>query len=150
MPGVHSPPERVARAIGHALCVLGLLFLVTPILVVIPLSFSAESLFSYPMRGYSFRWYEAVLQSEAWQRALRNSLIVGLATTLIATALGAGAAIGLNRLRPRWRSVLVGIVIWKELKGCDMRVKSLTLLMAVIYGCGVVMVSVAPLYIRKP
>jgi glucose uptake protein len=47
-------------------------------------------------------------------------------------------------------TVLVGIVVWKELKGSDMRVKSLTLLMLVLYGCGVVMVSVAPLYIRKP
>jgi glucose uptake protein len=46
-------------------------------------------------------------------------------------------------------TVLVGIVVWKELKGSDMRVRALTLLMLVLYGCGVVMVSVAPLYIRK-
>lgn len=47
-------------------------------------------------------------------------------------------------------TVLVGIVVWKELKGSDMRVKSLTLLMAVLYASGVVLVSVAPLYIRTP
>jgi glucose uptake protein len=47
-------------------------------------------------------------------------------------------------------TVFLGIVVWTELKDCDMRVKSLTLLMAVLYACGVVMVSVAPLYILKP
>jgi len=47
-------------------------------------------------------------------------------------------------------TVLIGIVVWKELKGSDMRVKSLTLLMLVLYACGVVLVSLAPLYIRRP
>jgi glucose uptake protein len=45
-------------------------------------------------------------------------------------------------------TVLVGIVVWKEIHGSDMRVKSLTLLMAVLYASGVVLVSMAPLYIR--
>ena len=111
MAAVLSRSERVARGVGHSLCVLGFLFLVTPIVVVIPLSFSAESLFSYPMHGVSLRWYEAIVHSSAWQRALRNSLVIGLATTLIATALGAVAAVGIHKLRPRWRSALVAVLI---------------------------------------
>jgi len=111
MAAILSGPERIARSVGHLFCVLGLLFLVTPIVVVIPLSFSAESLFSYPMHGFSLRWYEAIVQSSAWQRALRNSLVIGFATTLIATALGAVAAVGMNRLRPGRRSLLVAILI---------------------------------------
>ena len=47
-------------------------------------------------------------------------------------------------------AALLGIVVWKELQHSDMRVKSLTLLMAVLYACGVVMVSVAPVFVRKP
>ena len=111
MAAILSPSERVARGIGHSFCVLGLVFLVTPIVVVIPLSFSVESLFSYPMHGFSFRWYEAIVHSSAWQRALRNSLVIGFATTFTATALGSVAAIGMNRLRPAWRSVLVAVLI---------------------------------------
>lgn len=111
MAGVHSTWERVVRKAGTALCILGLLFLMAPIVVVIPLSFSSESLFSYPIRGFSVRWYEAVLQSEAWQRAFRNSIVVALVTTVLATGLGVAAAVGLNGLRPRWRSVLVGALI---------------------------------------
>lgn len=108
---VHSRSERLVRGIGHGLCIAGLVFLVTPIVVVIPLSFGAESLFTYPIHAFSLRWYEALLRSDAWQRALRNSLVVGLATTLIATTVGAAAAVGLDRLRSRWRSVLVGVLI---------------------------------------
>jgi putative spermidine/putrescine transport system permease protein len=111
MPAVQSPSERIVRGVGHALCVIGLLFLITPIVVVIPLSFNTESLFNYPMRGFGFRWYEAILHSDAWQRALSNSLVVGVATTLTATALGAIAAVGLDRLPRRWRAALVGILI---------------------------------------
>jgi len=111
MAGVHSTWERVVRKAGTALCVLGLMFLMAPILVVIPLSFSSESLFSYPIRGFSTRWYEAVLQSDAWQRAFRNSIVVALVTTALATGLGVAAAVGLNGVRARWRSVLVGVLI---------------------------------------
>jgi putative spermidine/putrescine transport system permease protein len=111
MAAILSRSERVARGVGHSFCVLGLLFLVMPIVVVIPLSFSAESLFSYPMHGFSLRWYEAIAHSGAWQRALRNSFVIGLATTLAATALGAVAAVGMNRLQPAWRSVLVAVLI---------------------------------------
>ena len=111
MPGIHSRSERVARGVGRLLCVLGLLFLVVPIVIVMPLSFSGDSLFSYPMHGVSLRWYEALVQSDAWRRALRNSLIVGLGTTFIATALGTVAAVGLSRMRPRWRALLVGVLI---------------------------------------
>lgn len=107
----YSAPERAVRAIGQALCVLGLLFLIAPIAAVIPLSFSPESLFAYPMRGISLRWYDLLLHSEAWQRALRNSLVVGLVTTVIATALGTAAAVGLNRLRPRLRMIIVAVLI---------------------------------------
>jgi glucose uptake protein len=46
-------------------------------------------------------------------------------------------------------TALVGIFVWRELKGADMRVRALTLLMIVLYGCGVVLLSIAPIYLRK-
>ena len=47
-------------------------------------------------------------------------------------------------------TALIGIVIWKELRYSDVRVKSLTVLMAVLYACGVVMVSAGPFLAGKP
>jgi len=46
-------------------------------------------------------------------------------------------------------TALVGIFVWRELKGSDIRVRALTLMMVVLYGCGVVLLSVAPLYVPK-
>lgn len=46
-------------------------------------------------------------------------------------------------------TALIGIFVWKELKSGDMRVRALALLMIVLYGCGMVLLSVAPIYGRK-
>jgi len=51
--------------------------------------------------GFSLRWYEFVLANSEIQRYLLNSLIVGLATGLIATVAGTMAALGLQRT-PKW------------------------------------------------
>jgi hypothetical protein len=46
-------------------------------------------------------------------------------------------------------TAIIGIFVWRELKGADMRVRALTLLMIVLYGCGMVLLSVSPIYVRK-
>jgi putative spermidine/putrescine transport system permease protein len=79
-----------------------LLFLLLPILVVVPLSFSAGSFLHYPLPGLSLRWYQAFFASDFWLPALRNSLVVGSASATIATLLGVPAALGL------WRAVFPG------------------------------------------
>lgn len=84
-------------------CALALIFLMVPILVIIPLSFNAEPYFTFT-RGmltldpdaYSLRWYEQVLLGEPWQRAARNSLLIGLAAAAVATTLGTLAGLGLS------------------------------------------------------
>jgi putative spermidine/putrescine transport system permease protein len=88
-----------------------LLFLVAPILAIIPLSFNSGSYFSYPLQGFSFHWYEQALTSADWQRALLNSIGIGAASTLIATCLGTLAALGLSRTQFPLRSVVMPIVI---------------------------------------
>src|ERR1700682_312206 len=58
-----------------------LAFLIAPVLAIIPLSFNAGSYFSYPMSGYSLRWYEKALLDPDWQRAFLNSLGIGAMAT---------------------------------------------------------------------
>ena len=57
-----------------------LLFLFLPILVVVPPSFNSDAFLMYPMGGFSMRWYAEIANSEVWQRAMINSLIVSLST----------------------------------------------------------------------
>ena len=88
-----------------------LIFLVLPLLVVVPLSFNAGSFLTFPLDGLSGRWYEALFASAAWTRAFRNSLFVGLLATALATALGTAASLGLKRLSPAVSRVLSFIVL---------------------------------------
>lgn len=106
-----SPLERLWFFGLRALVALVLLFLVAPILVIIPLSFNADTFLMYPMSGFSLRWYEEVINNPAWQRALTNSLIVSPLATLLAVALGTAAAIGLVRASFRGKALLLAVLI---------------------------------------
>ena len=99
-------------------CGLGFLFLMAPILVIIPLSFNAEPYFTFT-RGmltldpdaYSLRWYEQVLLGERWQLAAKNTAVIGIAATLLATTLGTLAALGLSSPAMPWRRTLTALLI---------------------------------------
>jgi len=88
-----------------------LFFLIAPVLAMIPLSFNAGSYFSYPMTGFSLRWYEKALLEPDWQRAFLNSLAIGAMATLLATVLGTLAALGLSRPSFPWRSLIMPLLI---------------------------------------
>jgi putative spermidine/putrescine transport system permease protein len=103
--------ERIWFFFLRGFNVLTLIFLVLPILVIIPLSFSDSTFLSYPMPGYSLRWYENLLQSEAWRLAAKNSFIVAPLATLIATVLGTLAAVGLNKANFPGKGLLMAILI---------------------------------------
>jgi spermidine/putrescine transport system permease protein len=76
-------------------------FLYLPILVVVVFSFNGTERRVTDWDGFSLRWYEYVLTNKEIQGYLWNSLIVGLATAVIATVVGTMAALGLQRA-PRW------------------------------------------------
>jgi putative spermidine/putrescine transport system permease protein len=88
-----------------------LFFLIAPILAIMPLSFNAGSYFSYPMTGFSMRWYEKALTNPDWQLAFFNSLGIGAVSTLLATALGTLAALGLSRANFPFRWVIMPLLI---------------------------------------
>jgi putative spermidine/putrescine transport system permease protein len=106
-----TPIERLWYFGLRALVALVLMFLVLPILVIIPLSFNADSFLMYPMTGWSLRWYEEVFSNPAWQRAITNSLIISPLATLLAMVLGTLAAIGLVRANFRGKALLVAVLI---------------------------------------
>jgi putative spermidine/putrescine transport system permease protein len=90
---------------------LVLLFLVLPILVVIPLSFSAGSFLHYPLPGLSLRWYAAFFASDFWLPALWNSLLLGAASASCATLLGVPAAFGLWRAEFPGRRLAMAVIL---------------------------------------
>lgn len=104
----------VARMFPMALWAVGglvVVFLMAPILAIIPLSFNAEPFFTYPMPGFSLRWYDDFFGSTVWLLSLKNSVIVAVFSTMLATVLGTMAAIGLTRPDCPARATLTAILI---------------------------------------
>ena len=91
-----SPVERLWYYGLRILCGLVLLFLILPVLVIVPLSFNSGTFLVYPLQGFSLRWYEDFFMSADWMRSLKNSLIIAPAATLLAMVFGTLAAIGLT------------------------------------------------------
>ena len=103
--------QKIARWTLRTFAGAVLLFLIAPIVVIVPLSFSAGSLLHFPLPGLSLRWYEDFFTSELWLPALKNSLIVGIGATLIATTLGTLAAFGFWRARFPGRRLLFAVLL---------------------------------------
>lgn len=91
--------------------VLMLVFLLLPILVIVPLSFSSSSFLAYPIPGWSLQWYETLFNAPEWGRAAKNSFIVAPAATLIATVLGTMTAVGLARVNFPGKGLLMSVLI---------------------------------------
>ncbi|OLU12880.1 polyamine ABC transporter permease [Pseudomonas sp. PA1(2017)] len=106
-----SPVERAWYYGLRLLCGLVLLFLVLPILVIVPLSFNSGTFLIYPMQGFSMRWYEDFFGSAGWMRALKNSMIIAPAATVLAMILGTLAAIGLTRSEFRGKALVMSLLI---------------------------------------
>jgi len=106
-----SPIERAWFWFHRVFCGLVVLFLVLPILVMVPLSFNEGSFLVYPLTGFSLKWYQGFFASQEWMASLKNSMIVAPAATLIATTLGILASIGLTRAEFRGKALLQSILI---------------------------------------
>jgi putative spermidine/putrescine transport system permease protein len=110
-PAYATPLDKLGWWALRAGCVGVLLFLLLPILVIVPLSFSNSSFLVYPIPGWSLKWYENLFGSAEWMRAARNSFIVAPAATLIATVLGTLAAVGLARANFPFKGTLMSLLI---------------------------------------
>ena len=138
LPVYADPLERIWYYTYHAICVAIFLFLIAPILIIMPLSFNAEPYFTFTQKmltldpeGYSLRWYDLLLTfgmaapdvprdsswwSDAWAnahwvKAAKNSVIIGFWSTIVATVLGTLAALGLARNEMPYRRVIMAVLI---------------------------------------
>ncbi|WP_145105654.1 ABC transporter permease [Cereibacter sediminicola] len=138
LPVYASPLERIWYYAYRIICALIFLFLIAPILIIIPLSFNVEPYFTFTEKmlaldpdGYSLRWYDTLLtfgmanpeaprtsswwmdvwNNAAWVRAAKNSVIIGVSSTVVATVLGTIAALGLSRPEMPFRRAIMAILI---------------------------------------
>lgn len=103
--------ERVWYYLLRLFTVLTLVFLILPILVIVPLSFSDGSFLAYPIDRYSLRWYSNLFASDDWMSSIKSSMIVAPLATIVATVLGTLASLGLVRGEFRGKAVLMAFLI---------------------------------------
>ncbi len=106
-----SHAERVWYYAIRIFCAGVLAGLVLPIFVIIPISFTSDTMLSYPMPGFSFRWFIEFFNSVMWTLSMKNSFIIAFATTFLATALGTLASLGLTMANFPFKGVITGIMI---------------------------------------
>ncbi|KOF14328.1 polyamine ABC transporter permease [Ensifer adhaerens] len=138
LPAHAEPSERIWRWVYLTICSCIFMFLVIPVLIVIPLSFNAEPYFSFTHKmlaldpeGYSFRWYELLVKfgmaqpdapfgiewladmwsNSTWFNAAKNSILVGVCSTILATILGTLAALGLVRDEMPYKRFVTAILL---------------------------------------
>ncbi|SMC13066.1 Inner membrane ABC transporter permease protein YdcV [Roseovarius aestuarii] len=110
--------QRVWYYTFRVICALIFIFLITPILVVLPLSFNAEDFFTFTPEmlrfdpeGYSLKHYRDFWNNNEWQRSFKNSLIIAPIATVISVSLGTLAAIGLSQSHVPFRRAIMAILI---------------------------------------
>lgn len=134
LPSYATWGERIWHWVYLTLCALIFAFLIAPLLIIIPLSFNAEPFFTFTSKmlsldpeGYSLRWYRELLsfgtahpenpsfadiwQNATWVRAVKNSVVIGILATLVATSLGTLAALGLSRPEMPGRRLIMALLI---------------------------------------
>ena len=137
LPEYASPLERIWHYTYLFICACIFLFLIAPI-IIIPLSFNAEPYFTFTQKmlaldpeAFSARWYIDIVRNgmaapdapmdsnwwadmwnnAQWIRAMRNSFFVAICATILATALGTLAALGLSRPEMPFRSAITSLLI---------------------------------------
>jgi len=102
----------------RTICALVFLFLIMPILVILPLSFNASDFFTFTKEmlaldpdGYSLKHYKDFFTNSDWQGALANSVRIAPMATILSTAFGTLAAIGLSQSHMPMRSAVMAILI---------------------------------------
>jgi len=97
--------------IALLLTVFIVLFLVAPLIAVVPISFTPTKYLSMPAGELSLRHYWTLLEDPRWRESFLLSLWIGAASSFCATLLAAMFALGVWFLQPRIASALIGFVM---------------------------------------
>jgi putative spermidine/putrescine transport system permease protein len=102
---------RLGRALVCLFGGLASLWLIAPIIVVVPLSFTDQASFKFPPTGFSARWYSNLFTNPQWRDSLFHSLEIAGAVVVLASVLGTACALGLDRSQLRGKTLLRALIL---------------------------------------
>jgi putative spermidine/putrescine transport system permease protein len=118
LPSYAGPLETIWYYLFRLFCGLVLVFLISPLIIIVPLSFNVEPYFSFTEgmltldpEAYSLRWYQEFLGSDRWMSAIKNTFIVAVCSTILSMTLGTLAALGLSRSELPFKGVIMALLI---------------------------------------
>lgn len=94
-----------------AIAVFSMIFLVAPLLILVPMSCNGSSLLTFPPENLSLRWYRNYFEDGAWISATILSFKLAFVVTIISVILATLTALGLTRARFAGRSILEALVL---------------------------------------
>jgi putative spermidine/putrescine transport system permease protein len=100
----------MGRLLFHLLVAAMLVFLLAPVLLVVPMSFSADRVLIWPPSGFSLRWYAQIAQERGLLEAARNSLVLAVIVTAVTLAIALPAALALDRWRFAGRDAIMALL----------------------------------------
>nr|WP_309502525.1 ABC transporter permease [uncultured Roseovarius sp.] len=113
-----TPAQVLWHFTFRVICGMIFFFLITPIVVVMPLSFNAENFFTFTPEmlrfdpaGYSLKHYRDFFTNADWQQALWNSVRIAPVATILSVSFGTLAAIGLSQPHVPFRRAIMAILI---------------------------------------
>jgi putative spermidine/putrescine transport system permease protein len=98
--------RNMARHIPLMLASLAALFLVAPLAIIVPMSFSTAISFEFPPPGYWTGYYHQYFANHAWLEATANSFVIALGSMVFTLLVARPAAFGFVRYRFRGKSLL--------------------------------------------
>ncbi len=109
---IYQPPGKSwSELLFYIFCGFILLFLIFPLFIVIPISFSSAEYLQFPPPGFSLQWYRNFFGSESWMTGLINSLKVASLTSVLASVLAIPAALTLSRQKFKGANIIYSFFI---------------------------------------
>jgi len=86
-----------------------IIFMYLPILVLIVFSFNDSVILAFPLKGFTLKWYQELIGARELLVAARKSVLVGVVSSLVATLVGALAAIAITKHHMPARNFFLGL-----------------------------------------
>lgn len=128
LPTYATTGQKIWHYFYLAFCGFVLFFLVMPLLAVVPMSFTSGAFLHFTPEmlalkpeGFSIKWYESLFGicgdttttacSDKWIVGTKNSFIIAIISTILATTLGTLASLGLTRPHMPYRKLITAFLI---------------------------------------
>lgn len=103
--------EKFWSGLRGVVNVLLVVYMLSPLVVTLIISFSSALFLTFPPPGFSMQWYEKMFNNPVWTRTLWTSIKILVPAAIVATVFGTAAALALSRMESRWALAIRGILM---------------------------------------